>query len=190
MNVLEYLSNKYGTRLPTTITRVEAKILGIPYPLRKGWRQEFGHSLIRLDQVDAIQCALSVRAAKQERRNKKHGAAVTRAGLKAISRRGINATSDAFLTSFEWRRVRMMALKRYGPVCQCCGASPPEVKIHVDHIKPRRLFPHLALDLDNLQILCDVCNHGKGNWDMTDWRPNDEKLDAEQAGHLHSILRD
>jgi hypothetical protein len=20
--------------------------------------------------------------------------------------------------------------------------------------------------------LCSVCNHGKGNWDTTDWRPN------------------
>jgi 5-methylcytosine-specific restriction endonuclease McrA len=44
------------------------------------------------------------------------------------------------------------------------------VRINVDHIKPRKLFPHLALSLDNLQTLCSPCNHGKGNWDMTDWR--------------------
>ena len=42
--------------------------------------------------------------------------------------------------------------------------------MHVDHIKPRKLYPALALDVNNLQILCEVCNHGKGNWDMTDWR--------------------
>lgn len=77
---------------------------------------------------------------------------------------------DGFLRSFEWRRVRMQAIKKYGPRCQCCGASAPAVVIHVDHIKPRRIFPELALSLSNLQILCEDCNHGKGNWDMTDWR--------------------
>ena len=42
--------------------------------------------------------------------------------------------------------------------------------LNVDHIKPRFLFPDLALRLDNLQVLCGDCNEGKGNWDMTDWR--------------------
>ena len=27
-----------------------------------------------------------------------------------------------------------------------------------------------ALEITNLQILCHECNHGKGNWDQTDWR--------------------
>jgi 5-methylcytosine-specific restriction endonuclease McrA len=82
-----------------------------------------------------------------------------------------NAASDEFLASYEWRRVRMSALKHYGPRCQCCGATPRDgARMNVDHIKPRKLFPSLALSLDNLQILCNECNHGKGNWDMTDWR--------------------
>ena len=79
--------------------------------------------------------------------------------------------TDAFLSSFEWRRVRMEALKKYGPVCQCCGATPATGSVmNVDHIKPRKVFPELALTVENLQILCHECNHGKGNWDMTDWR--------------------
>lgn len=79
--------------------------------------------------------------------------------------------SDSFLASYEWRKTRMEVLKRDGAKCACCGATPADgVKMNVDHIKPRRLFPHLALDLNNLQVLCEVCNHGKGNWDMTDWR--------------------
>lgn len=82
-----------------------------------------------------------------------------------------NPASDAFLMSYEWRRVRMLAIKQYGNRCQCCGSSPQTgATINVDHIKPRKLFPALALSLDNLQILCHECNHGKGNWDMTDWR--------------------
>lgn len=78
---------------------------------------------------------------------------------------------DGFLQSYEWRRVRMQVLKRDGAVCACCGASPETGAVmNVDHIKPRRMFPQLALDMDNLQVLCNACNHGKGNWDMTDWR--------------------
>jgi hypothetical protein len=32
---------------------------------------------------------------------------------------GIDVTLDAFLSTFEWRRVRMEALKKYGPRCMC-----------------------------------------------------------------------
>lgn len=87
--------------------------------------------------------------------------------------KSINVASVDFLNTYEWRVVRMQALKKYGPVCMCCGDSPKNGAVmNVDHIKPRKLFPELALSLDNLQILCSPCNHGKGNWDMTDWRKN------------------
>lgn len=80
--------------------------------------------------------------------------------------------SDNFLKTFEWRRARMLALKTHGARCQCCGATPAHgARMNVDHIKPRRLFPELALKQSNLQVLCEACNHGKGNWDQTDWRP-------------------
>ena len=91
--------------------------------------------------------------------------------------------SNAFLLSYEWRRLRMQALTKYGPVCQCCGADRSDgLKMHVDHIKPRKLYPQLALDITNLQILCEVCNHGKGNWDMTDWR-------EQAAQHIGEISK-
>jgi HNH endonuclease len=83
--------------------------------------------------------------------------------------------SNEFLSSYEWRRLRMQALKLYSAKCQCCGATPATGAVmNVDHIKPRKLFPNLALELSNLQVLCHECNHGKGNWDMTDWRANHE----------------
>lgn len=85
--------------------------------------------------------------------------------------------TDAFLQTYEWRRVRMQAIKKHGNRCQCCGASPSTgAVINVDHIKPRKLFPDLALSVDNLQVLCHECNHGKGNWDMTDWRGAEAKV--------------
>ena len=95
-------------------------------------------------------------------------AAVTK---RATTKTQSYVSSDAFLSSYQWRRLRMEALKKYGPKCMCCGATPATGAVmNVDHIKPRKLFPSLALNIDNLQVLCHDCNHGKGNWDQTDWR--------------------
>ncbi|MFK8185415.1 MAG: HNH endonuclease [Phormidesmis sp.] len=37
---------------------------------------------------------------------------------------------------------------------------------HIDHIKPISRYPNLALDPDNLQILCADCNLTKGCKDL------------------------
>ncbi len=94
----------------------------------------------------------------------------------------VDPTSDDFLLSYAWRQLRMKVLDRYGPTCQCCGAQAQRdrVRIHVDHIKPRKTHPELALVESNLQILCEVCNHGKGNWNQRDWRPVDDIPKAER----------
>ena len=77
-----------------------------------------------------------------------------------------------FLETYAWRKLRMQILLRYGSRCMCCGATPQSGAVmNVDHIKPRLTHPELALDSENLQVLCGECNHGKGNWDTTDWRP-------------------
>ncbi len=78
---------------------------------------------------------------------------------------------DSFYSSAQWKTLRMKALVLYGAKCACCGVTPSDgAKMNVDHIKPRRDFPHLELQLSNLQVLCGACNQGKGNWDQTDWR--------------------
>ena len=83
----------------------------------------------------------------------------------------VDVTTTEFLFTYAWRKLRMEALKKYGSKCMCCGASPATGAVmNVDHIKPRKHFPSLALNINNLQILCHDCNHGKGNWDQTDWR--------------------
>lgn len=88
---------------------------------------------------------------------------------------------DPFLDSYEWRSLRMRVLIKFGRRCMCCGATPSDgVKMHVDHVKPRKTHPELALDESNLQVLCEVCNHGKGNWTTTDFRPTDPIPPDEQ----------
>jgi 5-methylcytosine-specific restriction endonuclease McrA len=115
-----------------------------------------------------------IRAAKLKQKQNKSANQLSQE-WKQSKVRGIHTASDAFLMTYEWRKVRMEALKKYGARCQCCGATPAHGAVmNVDHIKPRKLFPHLALDLNNLQVLCHDCNHGKGNWDMTDWRERNE----------------
>lgn len=74
-----------------------------------------------------------------------------------------------FYESFEWRKLRYSVIQKYGRVCMACGRS--DGIIHVDHIQPIRRFWELRLNADNLQVLCEECNHGKGSWDETDWRP-------------------
>lgn len=80
--------------------------------------------------------------------------------------------SKEFLLSNAWKDMRYRILTKYGATCQCCGRNYKEHKvvIHIDHIKPRSLFPELALDESNLQVLCEECNLGKSNVYDTDWR--------------------
>ncbi|HCS50922.1 HNH endonuclease signature motif containing protein [Rubinisphaera sp.] len=54
-----------------------------------------------------------------------------------------------------WRRLRNWKL-RLNPTCQRCGTHED---LHVHHIKPRKQFPELALQLENLKTLCRKC-HG------------------------------
>lgn len=71
----------------------------------------------------------------------------------------------------QWSALRMATLRKYGARCQCCGATARDgVRIHVDHILPQSKYPHLALDPDNLQVLCQNCNGAKSNTCTRDWR--------------------
>lgn len=110
---------------------------------------------------------------KKTRKTGKRARAIERSLNTEAQNKDDFVKSDGFLWSYEWRKLRMEALIKNGGRCQCCGASPATgAVLNVDHIKPRRKYPHLALEIDNLQVLCGACNHGKGNWDETDWRKN------------------
>lgn len=105
-----------------------------------------------------------------------------------------SVATDEFLLTYAWRKLRIQALLLYEQSCACCGATRDDgVKLHVDHIKPRLKYPALALDIDNLQILCEVCNHGKGNWLEHDFRQASgplKHLSDESDNHLSAIVRD
>ena len=79
--------------------------------------------------------------------------------------------SKNFLNSPEWLEIRYQVLAKYPRICMLCGAHGPKVTIQVDHIKPKIKYPELALDFNNLQLLCRECNLGKSYKNEDDFRP-------------------
>jgi 5-methylcytosine-specific restriction endonuclease McrA len=136
--------------------------------------------------------ATQVAALERKLQAAKNPAKVKKAPKLAVPAYGGDVNADSFLASFQWRKLRMEVLRHYGPRCMCCGATPADgVMMNIDHIKPRRSHPHLALAFDNLQVLCNPCNHGKGAWDSTDWRPKaEEQIDPEVTSFIRSIARE
>ena len=63
-----------------------------------------------------------------------------------------------------WPKLREAAFAVHGHQCKQCGAKASEgAKLHIDHIKPVKHWPELALDLSNLQVLCAPCNLNKSD---------------------------
>ncbi|WP_019652243.1 HNH endonuclease [Variovorax atrisoli] len=58
------------------------------------------------------------------------------------------------------KKLRFEVFKRDAFTCQYCGAHPPNVLLHVDHINP--VANGGKNDIDNLVTSCEPCNLGKG----------------------------
>lgn len=74
-----------------------------------------------------------------------------------------------------WNSIKTMVRVRDNDVCQCegtcawhlgekCGFSESYI-MHVDHIKPKRLYPELKLDMSNLLTVCPNCHQFKTNFE-------------------------
>ena len=59
------------------------------------------------------------------------------------------------------KRLRFEVFKRDGFECQYCGATPPGVMLHCDHIHP--VSAGGTNDIDNLITACQPCNSGKSD---------------------------
>ena len=74
-----------------------------------------------------------------------------------------------FYKSDAWVKLRYEILKD-ADQCLCCGASKTAARLTVDHVKPMWKYPELKLNKSNMQVLCMLCNKGKGGLDETDFR--------------------
>lgn len=64
------------------------------------------------------------------------------------------------------KKARFEVFKRDGFECQYCGAHPPSVILHVDHIHP--VAKGGKNDMDNLITACEACNQGKSDRELSD----------------------
>ena len=73
--------------------------------------------------------------------------------------------ADPFYKTSAWLKARALALQRDHYICQEClrlceqgKLIRPRAATMVHHIKPRKLYPELALVLSNLESLCNTCH--------------------------------
>lgn len=68
-----------------------------------------------------------------------------------------------FYSSPEWIMIRKQVIEEEGRVCAECGKQiKNDIDITVDHKRPRSKYPDLALNRENLCVLCRTCNSKKG----------------------------
>lgn len=198
----------------SSVSREEAAIIGVEWPLVSGWRKKFLHSIghksfierqrdtyladtgVVLDESGAwllrttatgrahilangeALCRVRVREGRYITASVKPPqvkVCTTCEGLAKVdpgNTRSTKKPSSMFYSSWEWKKARYEALKRYGAKCMLCGSTH---RIVVDHIKPRRFYPELELCPENLQVLCNDCNQGKSYDDETDFRPKNHR---------------
>jgi hypothetical protein len=98
-----------------------------------------------------------------------------------------NMRSEVFYRTPAWRTMRYHVLTVRGNRCELCGAGPQARKpLHVDHIKPRFLYPEHCLEYHNLQVLCEDCHIAKGIEYVDDCRA---RLVQKPAVALRDIFR-
>lgn len=64
-------------------------------------------------------------------------------------------------------KLRFEVFKRDDFKCQYCGASAPDVPLHVDHVNP--VSKGGTNKIDNLITSCELCNLGKGDTFLHDY---------------------
>lgn len=77
-------------------------------------------------------------------------------GYGKLVRHYLNLTAkDGASLNWSWQKCKREFYKMVPKECACCGSKK---KIQAHHIKPRHLFPLLALVLSNLIALCKDCH--------------------------------
>jgi len=74
------------------------------------------------------------------------------------------------------KKVRFSVFKRDSFACRYCGATAPNVQLHVDHVIP--VADGGSDDFDNLVTACAACNFGKGARNLAD----DERIALKDRG--------
>lgn len=88
---------------------------------------------------------------------------------------------DAFRTSPEGREWRDQQFKRYGHRCPECNKIINRNNANIDHKYPRRFYPWLAWEIENLWVMCIDCNKAKGHLEWEDYLTKVKQQRGETA---------
>lgn len=173
ISALECLKNNKYSGGFRQVSKEQAKVIELKWPLETGWKDTVSRIMLTEEQAEYFK-KFDIDNRKENLLNRFYPVSI----YKRTDVADWKITSVNFYQSREWRELRYVALRKHGSACQCCGRSPEKhgVVLHVDHIIPRSLDPTRALDGNNLQVLCEDCNLGKSNKDMQDWRPTQDTL--------------
>jgi thymidylate synthase (FAD) len=74
---------------------------------------------------------------------------------------------------FDWQyKYHNRLMKDYEGKCKQCSS---QIDLEIDHIKPVKVFPELAFDYSNLQLLCSCCHKKKSAVEYSE-SPNYSKV--------------
>ena len=108
-------------------------------------------------------------------------------GWRDIQRHYLNLTAkDGASLNWSWRRCKKEFYKVVPKECACCGSKK---KTEAHHIKPRHLFPQLALVLRNLIALCKGCHLRVGHLGSY-FTYNETVVEVCQYVREHSIKKE
>lgn len=108
-------------------------------------------------------------------------------GAHALRRLYLNLTApDGASLNWSWQRCRRAFLKQVGKQCVCCGSKK---KIQVHHMKPRHVFPELALVIKNLIALCKDCHFHIGHLNSY-FRYNENVMDVCFYVRIYSVVKE
>ena len=84
--------------------------------------------------------------------------------------------NDWKLTNKERMDLLESLCDMYSGCCAYCeGSLNITSSAHIDHFRPRNLFPQLTYEYDNLNYSCEKCNRNKSNlWDEDYFSPSEE----------------
>lgn len=72
-----------------------------------------------------------------------------------------NRAGDPFYSSAAWLRLRNYK-RMLNPLCEDCERDGRVTPMHaVDHVKTRREYPELELEIENLRSLCESHHNAK-----------------------------
>ena len=79
--------------------------------------------------------------------------------------------ASRFYGSYAWQQCRATVWRRAGGLCERClarGLIVPGVEVHhIKHLTPENLSdPAVALNPDNLILLCSACHHDEHERDV------------------------